>query len=113
MKKIKIFLMIIGTVFVVSCESNTYDQISVPVTNPTYVANVQPVIRANCTGCHNSGGQFPNLGTYDQLKTVIVTGKVICKIDGSCGSIMPTGGKMPQGTIDMIKLWTANGFINQ
>ena len=104
--------MIIGTVSIVSCESNSYDQISVPVTNPTYVANVKPVITANCTGCH-SGGQSPNLATYDQLKTAIVDGNVICKIDGSCGSIMPTSGKMPQGTIDMIKLWTANGFINQ
>jgi hypothetical protein len=112
MRKSIIFLMLISIVFLASCESNTYDQISLPVTNLTYVANIKPVIAANCTGCHSAGDQSPALETYDQLKTAIVNGKVLCKIEGSCGSIMPTSGKMPQGTIDMIKLWATNGFVN-
>ena len=112
MRNIKIFLMLISAVFLVSCESNTYDQISLPVTNPTYGVNIKPVITANCSGCHSAGEQSPTLVTYDQLKTAIVNGNVLCRIDGSCGAIMPQGGKMPQGTINMIKLWAANGFVN-
>jgi len=112
MKKIKIFLMLISAAFVVSCESTTYDQISIPSTNPTYTINVGPVIKANCSGCHSGGSQFPNLENYAQVKEATQNGNLLCKINGTCGSVMPTNGKMSQGTIDMIQLWSSNGYIN-
>jgi len=114
MKKIKIFLILISGVFISSCESNTYDQISEVNTNPTYTANVGPIIRANCSGCHSGGSQFPDLENYAQIKEATQNGDLICRIDQSqaCGRVMPPSGSMTKGTIDMIKLWATNGYLN-
>ena len=113
MKKFKIVAMILSTVFMVSCTSNTYQEISAPVTNPTYTANVEPVIKANCTGCH-SGGQSPNLTTYANVKNATQNGDLICRIDQTqaCGRVMPESGPMSRTTINMIILWQQQGCIN-
>lgn len=114
MKKFKIVAMILITVFMVSCTSNTYQEISDPITNPTYTTNVEPVIKANCTGCHNNGGQSPNLTTYTYVKNATQNGELICRIDQtqSCGSVMPQSGSMSRPTINMIILWKQQGCIN-
>lgn len=105
--------MFLSAVFAVSCQSSTYDDVSVVNTNPTYEADIKPILSALCTSCHSFGGQFPALENYDQAKSATENGRLLCKIEGSCGSIMPTSGKMAQGTIDKINLWATNGFINQ
>jgi cytochrome c5 len=114
MKKIKIIILLITSVLIVSCESNTYNEISVVATNPTYTSNVQAVIKANCTGCHAGGSQFPNLETYAQVKESAQNGSLICRINQSisCGAIMPPNGAMSKQTIDMIKLWQTQGYLN-
>lgn len=111
MKKFKIVAMIMSTVFMVSCTSNTYQEISAPVTNPTYTTNVEPVIKANCTGCHN-GGEYPNLETYAEVKDATQNGALICRISNNCGSVMPPSGALSQQTIDLIKLWQTQGYAN-
>jgi hypothetical protein len=112
MKKINIVLMIMASAFIVSCESSTYNEISVTATNPTYTANVEPVMKANCISCHSVGGTFPTLTTYAQVKASTSTGNLICRIDQLCGSVMPPNGAMPKQTVDMIKLWKQQGFVN-
>lgn len=114
MKNIKIVALILSTVFMVSCTSNTYQEISVPVTNPTYTANIEPVIKAKCTGCHSGGAQFPDLTSYSYVKDATQNGALICRIDQTkaCGSVMPQGGAMSRNTIDMIILWQQQGCIN-
>ena len=112
MKKIQILAIVISSLFITSCESTTYQDISAVVTNPTYTKNVEPVISTKCTGCHSGGNEFPDLENYDQVKESSKTGKLLCKIKGECGQIMPTSGKMPQATIDMIQLWATNDYPN-
>jgi len=112
MKKIKIITILIASILIVSCESNTYNEISVTVSNPTYTTNIEPVIKANCIGCHAAGGTFPTLTTYAEVKASTSTGKLICRIDQSCGSVMPPSGAMTTPTIDMIKLWKQQGYAN-
>lgn len=106
--------MVIASAFIVSCESSTYNEISVISTNPTYTANVEPVIKANCIGCHSGGSQYPNLETYAEVKDATQNGVLICRIDQSqaCGSVMPPNGAMSKQTVDMIKLWQTQGYIN-
>lgn len=114
MKKLIIFLVILTGVIVVSCDSNTYDEISV-VTNPTFSANIGPIVKASCSSCHSGGQQMPNLESYAEVKDAIQNGNVLCRIDDptACfGSIMPTSGRMPQTTIDLIKLWQTQGYVN-
>lgn len=114
MKKIKIVLMLLLGVIITSCESSTYNDISVAVTNPTYTKNIEPIIKSNCTGCHSGGSQFPNLGTYAEVKQATQNGSLICRIDQTqaCGSVMPPSGAMSKQTVDMIKLWQQQGFVN-
>lgn len=114
MRKINIAFIIIVSAFIISCESNTYNELSVVATNPTYTSNVQAVIKANCIGCHAGGSQFPNLETYAQVKESTQNGSLICRIDQSisCGAIMPPNGALSKQTIDMIKLWQTQGYVN-
>lgn len=120
MKKIKIVLMIVGSIFIVSCESNTYKELEVLVPVPdsttsiTYTANVASIMANNCTSCHSVGGTSPALTTYAQVKAATDTGNVICRIDQtqSCGNVMPTSGAMSAVNIATIKLWKTQGFKN-
>lgn len=115
MKKLKIFLvLLISVAFYISCTSSTYEEISAPVTNPTYTSNIEPIIKANCTGCHNNGGESPNLTTYSYVKNATQNGDLICRIDQTqaCGRVMPQSGSMSRQTIDMIILWNNQGCKN-
>lgn len=97
----------------IACESSTYSEISAVATKPTYKLNIEPIIAAECNSCHSAyAGQFPILESYSDLKTACQTGFVLCRIDASCGAVMPTSGKMIQSKIDLIKLWAVNGYEN-
>lgn len=115
---ITIVFMTIVSLIAVSCESNTYSEIS-EVTNPTYSANIGPLFNSKCVSCHSAGGtdQSPYLTNYEEVKESIINGNTLCLIEDPSvcfygDNIMPPTGKMPQSTIDMIKLWRDQGFLN-
>jgi hypothetical protein len=119
MKKIFLtaIIAVIATIAFVfnACESKTYDDISEKAENPTYSKNVGPLISNTCTGCHSNDSQYPNLENYADVKDAIENGNLICRIDkpSDCnGNIMPQQGRMPQSSIDMVKLWRDQGFVN-
>ena len=115
MKNLKIIALILLVITVTSCESNTYEEVSGVVANPTYTKNVQPIISANCVRCHNSGAssQSISLENYVDVKAAVNSYGLICRIEGSnCGDVMPQSGRMPQTTIDLIKRWVNQGLIN-
>ncbi len=97
--------------FFISCESATYQEVSVATTDPTYNAHIKPVIENNCVSCHNPDyGQEPYLLTYEAVKDETLNGDLLCRIDDqSCGSVMPTTGRMPQAKIDLIRYWKEDG----
>jgi hypothetical protein len=115
--KYKVILLVVFDLFLlVSCDSNTYLDISGAdvITNPTYVATIKPIIKENCLSCHSvSGGQAPYLENSTQLKNAIENNGLIARIEAPSGFGMPLGGRMPQSKIDLIKLWVINGYINQ
>lgn len=107
------FAILISSLLV-SCESNTYEEIAGVVDNPTYEANVKNIMTDKCNSCHNPDyGQEPYLQTYTLVKEACENGSLLCKIDGSCGSIMPTEGKMPKARVDIIQNWALQGYIEQ
>jgi hypothetical protein len=110
MKDLKIVLVTICGLFLVSCESTTIQDISGVVTNPTYNANIKEVMSAKCTGCHAGGNQCPNLETYSEVKDASLNGNLLCRLDASCGNIMPQSGRLPQATINMITTWAALNY---
>lgn len=112
--KITLLISILLTISVVSCDSNTYEEIAGVVENPTYEANVKGIVEDKCNSCHNPEyGEEPYLQTYEMVKDACENGRLICKIEGSCGSIMPTEGKMPKARIDIIQNWALQGYVEQ
>lgn len=110
MKKIILVALLVVLVFVGavfnSCESNTYQEISPVVANPTYSVDIAPIFSSKCGGCHS------NLGSYDEVKDAIINRNVICRIEfESCG-IMPPQGGMPPYIVDMIKRWRDQEYVN-
>jgi hypothetical protein len=95
-----------------SCESKTYEEISGKEI-PTYTSYIAPLFSTTCTSCHSGGSQSPDLDNYADVKEATEKGNLICRIDDqSCGSVMPQSGRLPQSTIDKIKLWRDQGFVN-
>ena len=111
MKNLKIVLFAISGLFLVSCESATVQDISAVITDPTYTTHIAPVMSAKCTSCHAGGNEFPNLETYAQVKNATQNGDLLCRLDASCGNIMPQEGALPQATITMIRLCKTQGYL--
>lgn len=114
MKNSKKVVLLIAVGFLqFSCETRTLQELIPVVENPTYTADIKPLIDGKCIGCHHNGGDSPTLETYDQVKHEVQEGVVICRIDNpsSCfySSYMPPEGRMPQQMIDMVKNWNTDG----
>jgi hypothetical protein len=114
MKKIILFSVLASTLLL-SCESKTYDDVAVTTVNPTYNNDIKPIFDNNCVSCHQAGGADESflLDTYDLVKTATLTdvngnGTVLCRIDASCGNVMPQSGKMEKSKIKLIQLWAKN-----
>jgi hypothetical protein len=114
----KIAIVIIClSIFIFSCESKTYEEIQpakVVITEVTYQKDIKAIMTASCISCHSvAGGTPPNLETYDEVKVETeAPGTVICRMEASCGNVMPKSGKLPQATIDKIKFWSTTGYKN-
>lgn len=120
MKITKIISCIIYLVFLVSCSSNTYEEVSAKIPDvPTYVTDIKPLIDTNCKSCHGantSQAQYPPLDTYADVKgatDATLGGSVLCRIQNTCGLVMPMSGQLPQTKIDLVKKWSVTGFIEQ
>jgi hypothetical protein len=121
MRKIILLMILTSGMLVVSCQSNTYEEIAPVVEKPSYVKNFEPLLRSTCTGCHKLGAVNevePYLDTYELAKEATEKGKLICRIEAGddCGgsvAVMPPSGKLPQTTIDVIKLWKAQGYLKE
>ncbi len=116
MKTVKLFAFMLGTGIVFSCSksSDTTSETPTPIGTVTYQKEVKTIMSSSCTGCHSEAGtkQKPYLDTYDLVKDN--SNVIIGRIELATGTkgIMPPGGKLPQTTIDIIKAWKTQGFIN-
>jgi uncharacterized membrane protein len=81
-----------------------------------YSANIQPILAANCVGCHSGAGASGgvNLSTYANVKAIATAGQLIGAITHAQGfSPMPkNGAKLPECQITQLKKWVAAGALN-
>ncbi len=84
--------------------------------NMSFATNIQPILNANCTTCHNPSllNGNVNLTTYEGVKTVADNGKLVGVINHSPGfPAMPqSGGKLSDCNIDKIEAWINQGTQN-
>ncbi len=82
----------------------------------TYSGSINPIITANCTGCH-SGTNAPlgiKLDIYTDVNTQALNGKLLGTITHSAGfSPMPKNGtQLNDCNIAKIKKWVSSGAPN-
>lgn len=118
MKKAK-YLFFTSFLFVVSCSSNSEDDLINPVSLSTtkYTENVKPIIDNNCIICHGStptNGAPMSLVTYAQVKDAVQNRGLLDRISRTQGApgMMPNlGTRLPQSTIDLIVDWNTDGLL--
>ena len=96
-----------------------------------FATNVQPIFTARCATCHFTGGQFPDLSLNNSFAAIVgmpsscpatpvlvVAGdttnshlyrKIRNTQAAGCFGIMPPGGSLTQGEIDIIGQWILGG----
>ena len=82
----------------------------------TYSGSVNPILTANCTGCH-SGANAPagvKMDAHASVKLVATSGKLMGSINHAAGySPMPKNGtKLSECNIAKIRQWVAAGAPN-
>lgn len=117
----KIYFKSIALLFVIifySCSTNSEDDLIVKeviVEEVKYTENIKPIIDNNCIGCH--GNINPNAGltltNYNQVKQAVLNNGLIDRISKPSGDpqLMPTSGRMPQQTIDLVTQWNSDGLL--
>ncbi len=102
--------------FVTSCESRTYEEISdnTPITQTVrYETDVKGIISANCISCHSATGSasFQPLTNYNQVKNNI--DNIIDRIQRPTGDPqkMPQGGSLSVSQINTFIKWKADGLV--
>lgn len=78
----------------------------------TYVANVEPILAANCVNCHGETRQNAGVrvDTYDFASENI--NAIIDAINGVT-SIMPRSGPLPDDEISTIEQWLEEGLKDE
>lgn len=117
--KAKLFLAIgLVVTALYSCDSHTYEEVeeeTIVVERVTYTANIKSIIDLQCTSCHAEGrtASFRPLTTYAEVKDAIENAGLLQRIQLENGEpgVMPQGGRMPQGRIDLILQWNEQGLL--
>jgi mono/diheme cytochrome c family protein len=112
---------------VVFLQSCTYDKemlVAVPASAPnsadtatvSFAVSIQPLLRVNCFSCHGNGSSLGDvsLDTYDDVRALAVSGRLLGSISHSAGfAPMPEGAdKLDDSSIDAVRIWIGEGTRN-
>jgi hypothetical protein len=84
------------------------------VSSLSYNVDVKPILDTKCAtpGCHDAATNTSGYD-YSNFNSARAGGDAyICKIKGSCGSIMPPSGKMADSLICILEGWKNQGYPN-
>jgi uncharacterized membrane protein len=106
------FFILLISILLSACLTNVEEEIIddggfSPCETITYTLSVKPIIENNCVQCHSSGGNFPNLTTYNGISA----NASIVKAEVSSRR-MPQGSSITNDEIQAIKCWVDNGALN-
>lgn len=119
----KLVLTGILLAFIASCSSDSEADVTEPLpidnnepaTAVTYTNTIEKMITEGCsnTNCHG-GGKSPLLTNYEQIKTAFEatgTWSALGRIES--GNMPKNGSQFSQTSIDKIKEWIANGYLEE
>jgi len=78
----------------------------------TFSGDVQPIIQANCYGCHNDNNPLGNLSlsSYNQISNA--ASRIVSRIEGYGGIMPPQSNGIPTCEKEQIKNWIEAGKPN-
>jgi hypothetical protein len=116
-----VFAMAVALIsLVVFLQSCTYDKEMLIATstcsdtaNVSFAASIEPLLRANCFSCHGNGSNLGgvSLDTYDDVKALAASGRLLGSISHSAGfAPMPAGAdKLDDCSINAVRIWIDEG----
>lgn len=117
MQKIKL-VYIASILLFYGCSNESTDDLTEPIpVKVSFNKDVKPITDANCIPCHNNpqlNGAPMSLLTKLQVEDAIVNRGLLDRISRPQGApgMMPNGGtRLPQNSIDIIKKWQQDGFL--
>jgi hypothetical protein len=103
--------------FFSNCTSVSTDDLTIPPpTSINYTANVKTIIDQSCatSGCHNATSNTAGLTleTYAQVKNAFINRNALGRME-STNNPMPPNGNLPNTSIQIIKDWRDQGYLEQ
>jgi hypothetical protein len=114
MKK-KVLGAVLFSFLFASCTNDSSDDLIIAneeIEIITYTKNVKSIIDQSCatSGCHNANAGGLILETFNQVKNAVLNRNLVGRMESS-SSPMPASGNLPQSTINIIKTWQEEGFL--
>lgn len=80
----------------------------------SYIADIKPIIDANCRSCHTPGGQQESspFDTYEQLKQYTTDQIITDRVYGNGVALMPPTGALSDCAQLKIRAWVNAGAPN-
>ena len=111
----KIIILLLFTIIFSNCTSVSTDDLTLitPI-SVAYRANVKSIIDQSCatSGCHNAATNTSGLTleTYAQVKNAFQNKNALGRMESTTNSMPPTGN-LPNTSIEMIKKWRDQGYL--
>jgi hypothetical protein len=109
------FLLTACFLIFLSCGKEDPDPVECSGLNPTYTADIKPILDASCakSGCHDAvtAQNGVNLSTYATASAISQEERFLGVIQHKAGfPPMPfDGGKLPDGQIELLTCWVQDG----
>ena len=105
--------LLVFSIILSSCTYNEIDVCSTPT--PSFSECVKPIIEQNCIQCHRNNSQNGLLQTHAQIILYMQNGKLLDRIQrdaDAVGVMPPSGQKLSDNEIQILKKWEENGAPN-
>ncbi len=111
----KFFPLFSLALFFSNCTSVSTEDLTIPAPSIiTYTANVKSIIDQSCatSGCHNAAGNSGNLILEDfaQVRNAFLNRNALGRMESTSNPMPPTGN-LPTTSIQVIKDWMEQGYI--
>jgi hypothetical protein len=111
----KLLLLFIITLFFINCTSVSTDDLTIPAPIiVSYTTNVKNIIDQSCatSGCHNATSNTAGLTleTFTQVKNAFVNRNALGRMESTTNP-MPPNGNLPSTSIQTIKDWRDQGYL--
>ena len=111
----KLAFLLLASTFIIGCSNDSTDDLTVPPPVViTYQKDVRTIMSQSCatSGCHNATTNTVGLTleTYAQVRNAFENRGALNRMESTTNS-MPPQGNLPEPTLNIIRTWITNGYI--